>query len=587
MKCQHRNFPDLILSVLIVSLLFWCVPLAAEVEVKLSRNTTSLEEPVRLQIQIKGDNPASPDLSVLQDDFEIIGRATQQNISIINGQMTKTQGLNLTLLPKRTGRLTIPPIPVGTELSTPLTLEVGEVSYEVDENTAARAFIRLELSKHQAYLQEEVILTLRLYQADGVRGESLSEPQASLDDTLLHLLHEEQYQAEHEGQSYRVVERRYAVYAYQTGKMQLGDVRYRGRSGSNSASIFDLMRDPFGNPPQESRIIRTQSEQLELEVLPVPAQFTGERWLPARNLQIIERDIESNGPIQAGKPASRHIMMFADGLSAAQLPAIEMELPAGLKQYPQRPQAKDNLSRDGISGSRQTSVTLVATEAGSYYLPAIEIPWWNTETNRQELARLPAVTLEIMPGLGASTPYVPPPTSASKKLDDLHPQPALDEPAEVAASGEDGNRLAVWLVWGLGIGWLATLAGWWMSHRRKKPEAVVVAKAAVEEQPQDQLPEIIEALETAYQATDQEAARRAWLRWGQYHWADNPPSNLNRLAKRCNHNIALAINILDRTFYSPENPDDWRQFSPRELLESDNVTQTRPVRRENLIPLNP
>lgn len=567
-------------------LLLWVQPMMAEVQVKLSRSTTNLEEPVKLQLKIKGQNDASPDLSVLQEDFEILGRSTQQSISIINGQMSKTQGLTLTLLPKKTGRLTIPSIPVGTESSSPLTLKVTEVMYDSEEAATKSAFIQLDLTKSRAYLQEEVILTVRLYQAEGVRGESLTEPQASLEDTVLRLLNEEQYQAEHEGQSYRVIERRYAVYAYQTGKLHLGDALYRGRSGSGGSSIFDLMRAPFNNPRQESRIIRTKSAQLELEILPVPSEFTGERWLPARNLQIVERDINSNGPILAGKPASRHIMVFADGLTAAQLPAIKQELPSGLKQYPERPQVKDNLSRDGVAGSRQTGVTLVATEPGSYSLPRIEIPWWNIEADRQEVARLSAVTLEILPNLGGSSPFVPPPATQTVE-ESIAPESEIELEADAALNDPNGSNFPAWLAWVLGVGWLATLLGWWLTHRRKKTNEPVAQQAEIEPPPKDQLPEIIDALEAAYQDTDQEAARTAWLRWGQHHWPDNPPSNLNRLAKRCNHNIALAVNILDRTFYNPDSPDDWRQFNPRELLEPDNVERARPARRESLIPLNP
>ena len=239
--------------------LLWVGPMVAEVNVKLSHSTTSLEQPVRLKLQIEGENDASPDLSVLKQDFEILGRSSSQNISIINGKMSKNQGLTLTLLPKKTGKLTIPPIPVGEESSTPLTLDVVEIMQNSEAADSTSAFILLELNKSQAYLQEEVILTVRVYQAEGIRGEALTEPVTSLPDTVMRLLHEEQYQAEHEGQSYQVIERLYTIYAYQTGKLELGEVRYRGRSGSRP-SIFNLMRNPFSDPIQESKIIHATSE---------------------------------------------------------------------------------------------------------------------------------------------------------------------------------------------------------------------------------------------------------------------------------------------------------------------------------------
>ncbi len=102
MKRIHHNILSLSALGLLITILFcWGQPLLADVDAQLSRNTTSLEEPVRLQLQITGENDASPDLSVLQQDFEILGRSSQQNISIINGQMSKSQGLTLTLLPRK------------------------------------------------------------------------------------------------------------------------------------------------------------------------------------------------------------------------------------------------------------------------------------------------------------------------------------------------------------------------------------------------------------------------------------------------------------------------------------------------------
>ncbi len=565
--------------------LLWVRTMVAEVNVKLSHSTTSLEQPVRLKLQIEGENDASPDLSVLKQDFEILGRSSSQNISIINGKMSKNQGLTLTLLPKKTGKLTIPPIPVGEESSTPLTLDVVEIMQNSEAADSTSAFILLELNKSQAYLQEEIILTVRVYQAEGIRGEALTEPVTSLPDTVMRLLHEEQYQAEHEGQSYQVIERLYTIYAYQTGKLELGEVRYRGRSGSRP-SIFNLMRNPFSDPIQESKIIHATSEQLTLEILPAPSDYTGKRWLPARNLQIVERDIHSNGPILAGNPASRQIMVFADGLTSSQLPVIEMALPQGLKHYPERPQVRDSLSREGVSGSRQTGVTLVATEPGSYILPAIEIPWWNTETNQQELARLPAVNLEILPNLGSISQSTQAPYPQATEYETIPEPQSKDKPGAALQENEDSS-FPTWLVWLLGAGWLATLLGWWISHRREQPSEPIAPTETIALEPQDELPEIADALESAYQMADQEAARAAWLRWGKYHWPGNPPSNLNRLAKRCSHNTALAVTSLDRSIYSPENPNDWDVFNPRELLETSVEPRSERTRRESLVPLNP
>jgi hypothetical protein len=539
----------------------------------LSHTTTSLEQPITLRVEVKGDNETYPDLSVLTKDFEILDRSQQQSVTVINGQVSKTRGLSLTLLPKNLGSLTIPAIPVGNEQSAPLALEVTAVETAIATSAEAEAFIQLETSKTKAYLQEEIILSVRLYLTPGLRGESLSDPEASLENTQIRFLNEEQYQAEHAGQTYHVVERRYSLYAYQTGLLQVGGISFRGRLATPPGqSFFRMLPDSFDSRGQQPRIISARSEQVQTEILPMPANYRGDHWLPARNLQVVESGLKSAGPLTAGRPATRHIVLIADGLPAAQLPRIELALPAGVKQYHERPHNRDNVLRDGISGSRHSAITLIAAEPGQYELPAIEIPWWNTETDRQETARLPAVMLQVRAGLpGSTAPMATQPFA--KPFDDAElPFAGLEEQPE-AAEAQD-PPLVNWLVWLLMSAWLVTLVGWWRTQQHKKsakPKTSPVTATENKPTPKDEFAEILSGMEAAYHAKNRESARAVWLKWGAYRWPAHPPSNLNRLAERCSQHIALAVHALDNAFYSPENRDDWVKFSPRELL----VTESR------------
>jgi hypothetical protein len=167
------------------------------------------------------------------------------------------------------------------------------------------------------------------------------------------------------------------------------------------------------------------------------------------------------------------------------------------------------------------------------------------------------------------------------------PQPATSIGQHAAAETGQNSGLPGWLVWVLSIGWLATLTGWWLNHRRKSPAEPEAPQEKTVEPPKDELPEILDELARAYQQADQAAARTAWLHWGQYRWPDNPPGNLNRLAKRCTQNVAQAVTLLDRTFYTPETVDNWRALDPRELLARVAPEKPTPVAEEGLIPLNP
>ncbi|MAK43513.1 MAG: hypothetical protein CMN80_05085, partial [Spongiibacter sp.] len=61
----------------------------------------------------------------------------------------------------------------------------------------------------------------------------------------------------------------------------------------------------------------------------------------------------------------------------------------------------NNKDEQILVGLRSESTAMIANEAGRYTLPEIKLAWWNTRTNRAELAVLPARELVVSPAPGA------------------------------------------------------------------------------------------------------------------------------------------------------------------------------------------
>ncbi|MEW8376988.1 MAG: BatD family protein [Candidatus Thiodiazotropha taylori] len=563
--------------------LLLCLPaglLQAQVQSRLSHQVTGLDQPVQLTIEIDGGEDLSPDLTPLEQDFEILSRSTQQSISVINGQMTSKRSLNLMLLPLRSGSLTIPAIQVGDQTTQPLSLQV-ERQPQQEAETTKQALIELSLDKDSAYLEEQILLTLKLYQAKGVRGESLDPPVPSLDDTQLSLIHEDRYSSRKDGVDYRVVERVYALFARQTGTLTLDGVKFRGRSGGNRDPFSSFFSNGFPSHQQPGRIIRAESKPVSLEILPIPQGFTGERWLPAKNLQIVENGIDSEVAL-AGSPITRRVMIIADGVMSNHLPSIEQSMPSGLKLYPESPHLNDKPNHSGISSSLQQNLTLIATDPGTYTLPPIEIPWWNTETRRQEIARLPAKQISFMTNPSGMANQAQPSTAAQpsdQKLSAEKPINASPEPADDFP----------WMATLFGLAWLITVTAWWFSSRQKQPTKPVTMDQPTEERSSPtELESVLQKLADAYHARDEQAARDAWLHWALLNWPDNPPNNLSRLAGRCDTDLATAVNALERTIYSPNSEISWSDYEILKLIEAKDSSQSQDKADQNLlIPLNP
>ncbi|MEW8195304.1 MAG: BatD family protein [Candidatus Thiodiazotropha sp.] len=574
---------------LIILLLLLSSSVEAKVAARLSSNATGLDQPVRLTLQSEGEQEMTPDLSGLERLFEIVGRSTQQSISIINGKMSAKRSLTLTQLPRQTGSLEIPPIRSGNASTAALVLEVAERSQDDTEANGEQVLVELSLNKSRAYIEEEVILTLKLFQAPGIRAESLDTPQPSLPDTQLKLLHEERYPSELDGIQFNVIERKYAVFAYQSGNLKIGGVKYRGRTAANR--LFSFLNDPFSVPQQEARIFRSESNQVELEVMPIPDSFTGDRWLPAKNLQIVESGLGQQTPILAGKPLVRRIMVLADGLTSAQLPNIEQTLPSGIKLYEERPQLKETPTRTGIGSSRQINMTLIATEPGQYDLPAIEIPWWNTETNHQESASLAAVSLNITPNPGSATGLHQQQQTLQSKRD----KAVQDDTGEAnttdyqPAAAATAHRVH-WLVWLFATAWILTLLAWWYS-RRDDPDqprqSIPAAEDEKDEPGKRAIAKALQRLEQAYADSDAPAARTAWLAWAKLQWPETPPQNLTRLAARCDRAVSEAVRSLERTLYSPTEETGWTAYEIRQLIQQMQQERSSDKHPEGLVPLNP
>jgi hypothetical protein len=484
-------------------------------------------------------------------------------------------------LPKRTGKLKIPPIRIGNETTTALELTVTEQTTTNSQAEDQKAIIELSLNKESAYLEEEVILNLKLYYPPEVMGVSFEKPVASFDDTQIRLLNEEQYTSQRAGVEYQVLEQIYGLSAYQTGKLTVSGAKFRGQTGRHSP-FNSLFRDPFISSMKPRRIVHGESNRVSLKILPVPKSFTGDHWLPAKNLQIVERGPDGQEPLIAGKPITRNIMILADGLTSNQLPDLDLSTPAGIKQYPEQPKLSDRPTRTGYSGVLQQSLTLIATEPGRYQLPAVTIPWWNTETHKQETARLPARELEFLPnpGMAASGPL---------KTPQAQSEPPISEPEEEHQSLAQ-DKGGSYLTWILGLAWLATLFAWWYSHRRKSSRSKSTQSAPDISSPNQQQTLMIvqEQLDNAYTTQDPIAARNAWLSWAQLAWPDNPPHNLSRLSKRCNSNISAAVNALERALYSPNEESTWSAYPVLELIQAKPTERISCSKeRDLLVPLNP
>jgi hypothetical protein len=84
----------------ILILLFQTSSLWAEVTASTGRTVLNIDE--TLVLEIKSENGSGePDLSALEENFQILAKSQSQNYSMINGNTSRTHQWNITLLAKK------------------------------------------------------------------------------------------------------------------------------------------------------------------------------------------------------------------------------------------------------------------------------------------------------------------------------------------------------------------------------------------------------------------------------------------------------------------------------------------------------
>ncbi|MBA1278449.1 BatD family protein [Stutzerimonas stutzeri] len=375
------------LMTLVFLLLLGCQASAAALVARVDRTQLSLDETVELTLET-GDITAfgRPNLQPLDGLFKVFDSRQVNQLSGANGEArTITQWL-ITLQPLQTGYVVIPPLQLGDWRSEPITLHVSEPGNE-GSDTLAPIFIDSSLDQDSVYVQAQVVLTLRIYHSVSLYDDSTLSP-LQMSDALVERLGEPRtYEKDINGIRHGVIEIRYALFPQKSGTLSIPAQLFSATTVASNGAFYGSR---FGKSTQ------VKSPEIPLEVKAKPAEYPADApWLPATNLTLVEAWSPQPQDAQLGEALTRSLMLKAEGLSSTQLPPLESPPVAGLRRYPDQPSLNDEVTDKGVSGSREQREALVATGAGEYVLPSVELVWWNTVEDRLERSTLPERMLQV------------------------------------------------------------------------------------------------------------------------------------------------------------------------------------------------
>ncbi len=559
--------PMRILQALLVPvlLLLNLIAQAAEIQVSVDRNPVNLHDSFQITFSSTATPDADPDFTPLQDNFEILNQQRSSNASWVNGHGNRSEQWILTLMAKQPGELLIPPIAFGNDNSKPLRLNVTETSTAPQNDE--EIFLEVSTNTETPYVQSQVLYTVRLFRRLQITQARLDEPQ--LKDAVIEKLGEDSnYTTQIKGVDYWVTERKYAIFPQQSGVFTIAPL-------SLTADVLTMRKPRFNSffNQQTSETRRIASKAITLTVQSEPAGFKNQAWLSAEALELTESWSNNRLETKVGEPLTRTLRLTAHGTTVGQLPELASTLAVdGIKTYPDQPQLREDKQNDGLVAFREEKIAFIPAKSGDYNLPAIEIVWFNTKTQRTETARLAAITIKALAGNEANT-GAPAETTKAPTAVAAYDKHSITQPAN------DNSQVYFWQVLSacLAIGWLLTV---WKLYQRPKPQ---VAEKPVRNSATPAANSTIEKrLQRACMDDNAGLAKQLLLQWGKAEYAAD---SLGSLAGNCKAPLRDEIELLNQHLYAGLQADWtglplWQAFS-----QHHNISKPKPSEEKGLEPL--
>lgn len=524
-------------GLLCLLLLAWTSVLQADISASLDRNSIVKGETITLTLQTNDTQQnLDPDLDELQNDFILLDRRSETQMSIINGSQSAVVRLLITLEPRREGELVIPSLRIGNQSTQPLRVHVDPAP-DVPEGEMPPVFIELEIEPKDGphYVHAQLRLTVRVFYLANLTEAAITPPEPT--NASVRLLDEVPFQADRGGQRYRVLERHYAVFPERSGSLQIPAMTLTGR-------LVERRSDRLWQPSVRGRRIEATSEPVTLEISPRPSSFTGDDWLPARKLQAAQNITVSDNPT-VGEPITRTIILDAVGLEENMLTEPKLPEIAGARIYPDKPQGITRDDGRWVLGHKEFRYAIVPEAAGELVLPELRLQWWDTVNNRQQTATLPEQRLTISP----SALQIPQPVIPAASATAANPQ----NQAGVAGLDDQGVK-SIWRVLSVVFAalWLITL---FVLLRQRQAGPGVVSTAGQISLAEK---ELLNDFQRGCQQADAANARVALSRWLKRFGPPELRGSLVELARASNDPVLAArLRELDAVGFQAAGTAHW------------------------------
>jgi len=382
--------------VFFVSLISASVSFGFTVTADIERTRMTIGETVQLTVGTADSvSDMDADFSEIMD-FDILSRSSSSMTQFINGKMSVSTSIVMTLSPKKPGVLKIPALKVSASGDTAYTKQiVVEVSedksaYSSGGKATGEIFAESKLSQKAIYAGQSVLYTFYLYFREQIAGPNLTLPEFR-GFSVTEIKSPSSYTKTINGVPYNVLEKKVLLTPEKTGKFTFDPALlvYEASSG--------VRRDFFGFPEAslQRKSLRSESVSIEVrETPPVPKGFVSSGYVGSLSVRMnmAPKDLKT------GDSGTLSIEFEGSGGRVGDVGKPEIKLPDSFKVYPDEPELKEETGTEGFSGKKTFKMAIVPTQTGDFKIDPVKISYFDSKAGSYKTIETEPVIIRVSEG---------------------------------------------------------------------------------------------------------------------------------------------------------------------------------------------
>ena len=355
----------------------------------------------------------------------LMGPSRSYSKQNFNGNVTENLTYTYILLAKSEGEYTIPgaTLSVGRDqyLSNSVKIKVlpADKSADAQDNRNSRErgsspsgtsisnndlFITATLSKTNAYEQEAILLTYKIYTVVDLRGfDNVKLPDfKGFHSQEVELPNDRRWGLEHyKGRNYHsTIYRQFVLFPQQSGKLTIDAARFDA-----SVEKLEEIVDPFeaffnggAGSIQIKKILMTPKLTVDVKPLPVgkPADFSGGVGEFTISSSINSTDVKTNDAITV-----KVVISGTGNLKLVSDP--EVKFPEDFEVYDPKVDNKFRLTSTGLSGNKVIEYLAIPRNAGTYKIPPIKLSYFDIKSRSYKTLTTEEYVVQVAKGAGNAT----------------------------------------------------------------------------------------------------------------------------------------------------------------------------------------